>query len=57
MPSQAAMKATLQSYLDYFNEGDAEKLTSLFAADATVGRPGRRTTARAPTSAHSMSMR
>jgi steroid delta-isomerase len=39
MPTQAAMKATLQSYLDHFNEGDAEKLTALFATDATVEDP------------------
>jgi steroid delta-isomerase len=39
MPSQAEMKATLKAYIDHFNAGDAEKLTSLFADDATVEDP------------------
>ena len=39
MPTEATMKSVLQAYLDNFNAGDADALTSLFADDATVEDP------------------
>ena len=39
MPTEATMKAVLQAYLDHFNAGDADGLTSLFTADANVEDP------------------
>ena len=39
MPSEATMKAALQAYIDHFNAGDADGLTSLFADDAIVEDP------------------
>ena len=39
MPTEATMKAALQAYIDYFNAGDADALTALFADDATVEDP------------------
>lgn len=45
-PSQAAMKAALQAYVDRTNAGDAPGLVALFAPDAViedpVGTPSRR---------------
>ena len=39
MPDQSAMKAVLQAYIDGFNEGDADAIMDLFAADAVVEDP------------------
>lgn len=39
MPNEENMKATLQAYIDAFKAGDAEKLISLFAEDATIEDP------------------
>jgi steroid delta-isomerase len=39
MPTEATMKAALQAYIDHFNAGDADGLTSLFADDAIVEDP------------------
>lgn len=39
MPTQATMKAALQTYLDHFNAGDLDALAGLFADDATVEDP------------------
>ena len=39
MPTEATMRAALQAYLDHFNAGDADGLTTLFADDATVEDP------------------
>ncbi|WP_419893332.1 steroid Delta-isomerase [Oceanobacillus kimchii] len=39
MPREQEMKANLQNYLDGFNEGDSEKVISLFAEDARVEDP------------------
>ena len=36
---QAMMKAALQAYVDGINAGDAEAVTALFAADATIEDP------------------
>jgi steroid Delta-isomerase len=37
--SEAAMKATLQAYVDRTNAGDADGLLALFAADAIIEDP------------------
>ncbi len=39
MPSQAAMKAALQAYIDGFNAGDADAIMALFADDAVIEDP------------------
>jgi steroid delta-isomerase len=39
MPSEFDKKAVLQAYIDAFNAGDRDRLTSLFAEDATVEDP------------------
>ncbi|MFS0749367.1 steroid Delta-isomerase [Oceanobacillus sp. 1P07AA] len=39
MPTEQEMKASLQKYLDGFNEGNSEKVISLFAEDARVEDP------------------
>lgn len=39
MPNEEVMKAALQAYIDAFKAGDAEKLISLFAEDATIEDP------------------
>jgi steroid Delta-isomerase len=38
-PGQAAMKATLQAYVDRINAGDAAGVTALFAPDAVIEDP------------------
>lgn len=39
MPGEQVMKSALQAYIDAFNAGDAERLISLFAEDATIEDP------------------
>ncbi|MFY7838242.1 MAG: steroid Delta-isomerase [Novosphingobium sp.] len=39
VPTQAAMKATLQAYVDRINAGDAAGVTALFAPDAVIEDP------------------
>lgn len=39
MPSEQAMKAALQAYIDCFNAGDADGLIALYADDAVVEDP------------------
>ncbi|NLR70676.1 SnoaL-like domain-containing protein [Novosphingobium sp. ERN07] len=39
VPTQAAMKATLQAYVDQINAGDAAGVTALFAPDAIIEDP------------------
>lgn len=39
MPSEAMMKAGLQAYVDLINAGDADGVTALFSADATIEDP------------------
>ncbi|BAC12244.1 steroid delta-isomerase [Oceanobacillus iheyensis HTE831] len=39
MPTEQEMKASLQKYLEGFNEGNSEKVISLFAEDARVEDP------------------
>lgn len=39
MPIEQEMKTSLQKYLDGFNEGNSEKVISLFAEDARVEDP------------------
>ena len=39
MPSQAAMKAALQAYIDGFNAGDADAIMALFADGAVIEDP------------------
>ena len=39
MPSQEAMKAAMQAYIDAFNSGSAEAIAALYAPDATVADP------------------
>jgi len=39
MPEEHVMKAAMQRYIDSFNAGDAEGLSSLFADDATIEDP------------------
>ena len=39
VPSQAAMKAALQAYVDRTNAGDAAGLVALFAPDAVIEDP------------------
>ena len=38
-PSESAMKAALQAYVDLTNAGDAKGLLDLFAPDATIEDP------------------
>lgn len=39
MPTEHDMKAALETYIDAFSTRDADKLVSLFAADATIEDP------------------
>ena len=39
MPTQEAMKAALQAYIDAFNSGSAAAVTALYAEDATLEDP------------------
>ena len=39
MPTQSAMKAALQAYIDGFNAGDADAIMALFAKDAVIEDP------------------
>ena len=39
VPGQAAMKQTLQAYVDRINAGDAAGVTALFAPDAVIEDP------------------
>ena len=39
MPSQSAMRAALQAYVDCTNAGDVAGLLALFAADAVIEDP------------------
>ena len=39
MPNEAIMKAGLQAYVDLINAGDADGVTALFTADATIEDP------------------
>jgi steroid delta-isomerase len=39
MPTQAAMKAALQAYVDGLNRGDADAVIALFAPDAEIEDP------------------
>ena len=39
MPTQFAMKAALQAYIDGFNADDADAIMSLFAQDAVIEDP------------------
>ena len=39
IPTQAAMKATLQAYVDRINASDAAGVTALFAPDAVIEDP------------------
>ena len=39
MPSQAAMKAALQAYVDGLNAGDADAVIALFAPEAEIEDP------------------
>ena len=38
MPTQFAMKAALQAYIDGFNADDADAIMSLFAQDAVIAK-------------------
>ncbi|WP_321958224.1 nuclear transport factor 2 family protein [Paraburkholderia bannensis] len=39
MKSQNPMKASLQEYIEAFNAGDAQRVTSLFSPEATIEDP------------------
>lgn len=39
MPTQSAMKAALQAYIDGFNAGDADAIMALFADNAVIEDP------------------